>query len=100
MDEIPCDGFADVTWYGRVRSKSEVIAAQVTTGKSTPMETHQTLSDLQVRVRGNVGVVTGKNTVEVNDKSFTLRVHFTDVFIKEAGKWRAFSAQETIEQDP
>ena len=38
--------------------------------------------------------------MEADDSSFTLKVHFTDVFIKEAGKWRAFSAQETIEKDP
>ncbi|HEY1991367.1 MAG TPA: nuclear transport factor 2 family protein [Gammaproteobacteria bacterium] len=100
LDDILRDDFVDVTWYGQVRGKALVMAAQSVTGKSTPMKTHQTLSDLQVRVRGDVGVVTGKNTVEADDGSFTLKVHFTDVFLKEDGKWRAFSAQETIEKDP
>ncbi|HSN16680.1 MAG TPA: nuclear transport factor 2 family protein [Gammaproteobacteria bacterium] len=100
LDDILRDDFVDVTWYGQVRGKSVVMAAQSATGKTTPMKTHQTLSDLQVRVRGYVGVVTGKNTVEADDHSFSLKVHFTDVFLKENGKWRAFSAQETIERDP
>ena len=100
LDDILRDDFVDVTWYGQVRGKSVVMAAQNASDKSTPMKTHQSLSDLQVRVRGDVGIVTGKNTVEADDHSFTLKVHFTDVFLKEAGKWRAFSAQETIEKDP
>jgi len=100
LDDILRDDFVDVTWYGQVRGKSVVLAAQSTGDKSATMKTHQTLSDLQVRVRNDVGVVTGKNTVEADDHSFTLKVHFTDVFLKEAGKWRAFSAQETIEKDP
>lgn len=100
LDDILRDDFVDVTWYGQVRGKSVVMAAENASDKSTPMKTHQSLSDLQVRVRGDVGVVTGKNTVEADDHSFTLKVHFTDVFLKEAGKWRAFSAQETIEKDP
>lgn len=100
LDDILRDDFVDVTWYGQVRGKSVVMAAQNAGDKSTTMKTHQSLSDLQVRVRGDVGIVTGKNTVEADDHSFTLKVHFTDVFLKEAGKWRAFSAQETIEKDP
>lgn len=100
LDDILRDDFVDVTWYGQVRGKALVMAAQGTAGKTAPMKTHQSLSDLQVRVRGDVGVVTGKNTVEADDHSFTLKVHFTDVFLKTDGKWHAFSAQETIERDP
>ena len=59
LDEILRDDFVDVTWYGQVRGKNMVMQAQSVSGKTTPMKTHQTLSDLQVRVRGDVGVVTG-----------------------------------------
>jgi ketosteroid isomerase-like protein len=65
---------------------------------AAPVKSSQTLSDLKVRVHGDMGVVTGVNTAEAADKSFTVKVRFTDVFVKDKGVWRALSAQETIEK--
>jgi hypothetical protein len=89
------DDFQDVSWQGQLRSKAEVLAAS-----AAPVTSTQTLSDLKVRVHGEMGVVTGINTTEAADKSFTVKVRFSDVFVKKDGKWRALSAQETIEKGP
>ena len=87
------DDFQDVSWQGALRSKAEILAAG-----AVPVTTTQTLSDLKARVHGDLGVVTGINTTEAADKSFTVKVRFTDVFVKADGKWRALSAQETIQK--
>ena len=89
------DDFQDVSWQGQLRSKADVLAAS-----AAPVTTTQTLSDLKVRVHGDLGVVTGINTTEAADKSFTVKVRFTDVFVKLDGRWRALSAQETIQKGP
>jgi hypothetical protein len=87
------DDFQDVSWQGQVRSKAEVLAAG-----ASPVTSSQTLSALSARVHGDIGVVTGTNTTEAADKSFTVKVRFTDVFVKVDGQWHALSAQETIEK--
>jgi ketosteroid isomerase-like protein len=94
LDAILMDDFEDVSWQGELRGKSEIMAIAM----AAPVKSTQTLSDLKVRVHGDMGVVTGVNTAEAADKSFTVKVRFTDVFVKDKGTWRALSAQETIEK--
>ena len=89
------DDFQDVSWQGQLRSKADVLAAG-----AAPVTSTQTLSDLKARVHGDMGVVTGINTTEAADKSFTVKVRFTDVFVKLGDRWRALSAQETIQKAP
>jgi ketosteroid isomerase-like protein len=94
LDAILMDDFEDVSWQGELRGKTEIMAIAM----AAPVKSSQTLSDLKVRVHGDLGVVTGVNTAEAADKSFTVKVRFTDVFVKNQGRWRALSAQETIEK--
>jgi ketosteroid isomerase-like protein len=94
LDAILMDDFEDVSWQGELRGKTEIMAIAM----AAPVKSSQTLSDLKVRVHGDLGVVTGVNTAEAADKSFTVKVRFTDVFVKNQGQWRALSAQETIEK--
>jgi len=94
LDALLADDFQDVSWQGQLRSKADVMAAS-----AVPVTTTQTLSELKVRVHGDMGVVTGVNTTEAADKSFTVKVRFTDVFVKLGGQWHALSAQETIEKN-
>ncbi|HEY3645532.1 MAG TPA: nuclear transport factor 2 family protein [Gammaproteobacteria bacterium] len=93
LEALIMDDFQDVSWQGQLRSKADVLAAG-----AVPVTTTQTLSDLKVRVHGDLGVVTGINTTEAADKSFTVKVRFTDVFVKSGDRWRALSAQETIQK--
>jgi len=94
LDALLANDFQDVSWQGQLRSKADVMAAT-----AVPVTTTQTLSELKVRVHGDLGVVTGVNTTEAADKSFTVKVRFTDVFVKLGGQWHALSAQETIEKN-
>ncbi len=94
LDAILMEDFEDVSWQGELRGKTEIMAIAM----SAPVTSSQTLSDLKVRVHGDMGVVTGVNTAEAADKSFSVKVRFTDVFVRDKGKWRALSAQETIEK--
>lgn len=93
LETLLLDDFQDVSWQGQLRSKADVLAAS-----AAPVTSSQTLSGLKARVHGDLGVVTGINTTEAADKSFTVKVRFTDVFVKVDGRWHAFSAQETIEK--
>jgi ketosteroid isomerase-like protein len=96
LDALLMEDFEDVSWQGELRGKTEIMAIAT----AAPVKSSQTLSDLKVRVHGDLGVVTGLNTTEAADKSFTVKVRFTDVFVKDKGQWRALSTQETIEKSP
>lgn len=56
------------------------------------------LSELNVRVEGDVGVVTGINRVKgkgADGKVFERRARFTDTFIKRDGRWMVWATQGT-----
>lgn len=59
------------------------------------------LSELQARVEGDVGVVTGVNHARGKDeqgKAFDQRFRFTDTFIKRDGRWQVWATQGTVIQ--
>lgn len=98
----------DVTWHersysdefsgissrnGARRTKTEDIAS-VSKGGLDFAE----LSDLEVRVEGNTGVVTGANHVKGKDDkgvAFDRNVRFTDTFVKRDGRWLVLASQGT-----
>jgi len=90
------EDFVDITWKGEVRDRHAAIAALNAPGR--PSMT-QTLHEVRVRFAApDVAVVTGINAVSSKAPDFTARIRFTDVFVKRAGAWKAFSAQETLER--
>jgi ketosteroid isomerase-like protein len=92
LDRLLADNFIDISYRGQRRTKADVLDAQ-----AAPPGSRQTLSDLQVRVYGETGIVTGVNTVSIG-KQAPVRIRFTDVFVRAGNGWRAVSAQETIER--
>lgn len=59
------------------------------------------LSELNARVEGDVGVVTGINRVKgkgADGKAFDRRSRFTDTFIKRDGRWMVWATQGTLIQ--
>ena len=95
LDAILADDFIDISWQGKLRGKADALSAL-----AAPAQTRQYLSGLKVRLYGDTAVVTGLNTVTAADRSFTAYIRFTDVFVRQAGAWRAVSAQETPEGSP
>ncbi len=59
------------------------------------------LSDVGVRIEGDVAVVTGVNRVrgkEADGKAVDRRIRFTDTFIKRDGRWQVWATQGTVIQ--
>jgi ketosteroid isomerase-like protein len=91
--EILADDFLDSTYKGELRTKGEALAGLRSPSRA---DTDQRLSEMRARTWGAAGVVTGINTVTARDGSFSVRVRFTDVFVRRGGVWKAVSAQETL----
>jgi len=56
------------------------------------------LSEMNIRVEGNMAVVTGVNHVKGRDdknQPFDRRIRFTDTFIKRDGRWQVWATQGT-----
>jgi ketosteroid isomerase-like protein len=56
-------------------------------------------SDMQVRVEGNTGVVTGIYHLKGRDdkgQPFDRRIRFTDVYVKKDGRWQVIGSQGTL----
>ncbi len=83
--------FQDISWNGRFRTKADMIAQLRRTTGQTSMK----FSDWSVQVHGDIGIVRGLNTV-TSKKFGTVRLRFTDIFLKRAGEWKAIDAQETM----
>ena len=56
------------------------------------------IDDVDVRLYGNVAVVTGRTeaTGSYQGNKATVRLRFTDVFVKRKGTWRAVASQATV----
>lgn len=83
--------FADNDWRGRVRTRAEVLAALSNRSPSG----EAVLSDLQVQLAGEVGVVRGLSASRDAAGKLSRRARFIDVFIHRGGRWVAIAAQET-----
>jgi ketosteroid isomerase-like protein len=90
---ILADDFVDTTYRGERRTRREALAG-LTSPQRAPAT--QELSDLDARVYGTTGIVTGINSVTGRNPDFSVRLRFTDVFVKSRGVWKAVSAQETL----
>lgn len=85
-----------MTFTGSVRDRKAALDAL---GSPARPKTRQKLEEERVRVAGSgFAVVTGVNVVSSEEPLFTVRVRFTDVFVRSNGVWKAFSAQETLEK--
>ncbi len=81
---------------GAIQNKSEAIASTKT--DKAVLESLE-LSEMSVRVDGNLAVVTGVNHVKGRDeqgKAFDRRARFTDTFVKRDGRWLVWATQSTI----
>jgi ketosteroid isomerase-like protein len=90
---------ADVTdinsGNGALSTKADDIAA--IKSDTTVYETLE-LSNLNVRIEGNAGIVTGVNHLKGHDGqggTFDVRLSFTDTYIKRNGRWLVWASQHT-----
>lgn len=80
---------------GRVLTKSQVMA-ELDSGERK-LESG-TIDEVNVRLFGNVAVVTGRTvaTGSYQGNSVSVKLRFTDVFVKRGGRWYAVASQATL----
>lgn len=80
---------------GKLETKAQAIESAK--GSKSVYESLQ-LSDMNVRVDGNMAVVTGVNHVKGTDaqgKAMDMKFRFTDTFVKKDGRWLVMATQGT-----
>ena len=80
---------------GALHTKAEDI---VTLKQDKTVYDSLELSNLQVRIEGNTGVVTGVNHLKGRDEkgeAFDVKLSFTDTYIKREGRWMVWASQHT-----
>lgn len=94
LDRLLDDSFVDSTFRGGLRTKHDVLTGPRAAGAYRSIR----LDDMNVRRYGDTAIVTGVNVLEGPGGHDDLaHVRFTDVFMRERGRWRAVSAQETLQ---
>ena len=78
---------------GETLTRSQVL--EMCRKPPVPIESF-TIDDVSVRVFGDSAVVTGRTTVTVGGTSpATVKLRFTDVFIRRSGRWLAVASHAT-----
>jgi ketosteroid isomerase-like protein len=111
MEWSDADKKGDVAWFernwaddyygvnsltGKLNTKAEDIA-EIKNRKD--VLDSAVASDMDVRVEGNTGIVTGVYQLKGRDdkgQSFDRRIRFTDVYVKRDGRWLAVASQGTL----
>ena len=94
LEEIIAPSFVYIGTDGSVNSRAEVFASlQAPDLEIDPFDTQ----DVQVRLYGSTAVLTGwfEQTGRVGDQAYRVRSRYTDVYVREHGRWVAVSAQAT-----
>ena len=94
LGDILADSWAGLGWNGRREDKATALADLKASGNS--LDTFE-MGPMKVRIFGNTAVVTGSDTEKSmeNGKDTSGKYIWTDVFVKQNGKWRAVASQST-----
>ncbi len=78
---------------GNVMTRAEALTR--CEARDVPIET-ATIDEVSVRAFGDAAVVTGRTTMTTGGaQPVTVRLRFTDVFIRRGGRWQAVASQAT-----
>ncbi|HEV2468592.1 MAG TPA: nuclear transport factor 2 family protein [Candidatus Sulfotelmatobacter sp.] len=92
QEEILAPDFVHVLPSGMITKKEQIEYLRKHRGVQEPKH----FEDVRVRIYGNAGIVNG---AVVRGEGVTLRrTLFTDVFVRDKGKWQAVNAQELTEK--
>jgi uncharacterized protein (TIGR02246 family) len=94
LGDILADNWVALGWDGKRTDKAKTLAEMKTPGNS--LDTIE-MGPMTVRVFGNTAVVTGSDTEKSMEdgKDTSGKYVWTDVFVKQNGKWRAVASQST-----
>jgi ketosteroid isomerase-like protein len=102
LDRLIGDDLISITFKGAIRNKAQVIASWTSNapknaaGEETTTSVTTTLNDMQVRVNGDMAVVTGLDRAVFQQKaggSSTSEARFTDVWERRAVGWQLIAHQ-------
>ncbi len=98
MSDILADNWVEQTWDGKTIDKNKALSEMKKEGNSVE---DIEMGPMNVRIFGNTAVVTGSNTEKstMNGKDSSGKYYWTDVFMKENGKWRAVASQSSKASD-
>ena len=94
LGDILADGWVGLGWDGKTPDKAKALADLKAPGNS--LDSFE-MGPMKVRIFGNTAVVTGSDTEKSteNGKDTSGKYIWTDVFVKQNGKWRAVASQST-----
>ena len=94
LADILSDSWVSFGWDGRREDKAAALADLKKPGNS--LDTLE-MGPMTVRIFGNTAIVTGSDTEKSKEdgKDTSGKYVWTDVFVKENGKWKAVSSQST-----
>lgn len=94
LDRLLGEGFHGIDPGGADLDRDDVIAGYTASGFT--LETLR-VEDVQVRVFGDVGLVTGRSTMEgrAGEEAFEGRYRYRDVWVRRDGAWRVVASQLT-----
>ena len=94
LGDILADGWVGLGWDGKTSNKAKALADLKAPGNS--LDSFE-MGPMKVRIFGNTAVVTGSDTEKSaeNGKDTSGKYIWTDVFVKQNGKWRAVASQST-----
>ncbi len=92
LGEILADDWRGLTWEGKTMDKAKALAQLKDKGSS--LDTFE-MGPMDVRFYGSTAVVTGSDTEKSKEagKDTSGKYVWTDVFVKQNGKWRAVASQ-------
>ena len=94
LQYLYADEYMSVDQEGMTWNKKQDI--EIDTAGVSRLSTYK-LEDINVRIYGDVAVVTGRNyaTGKVLDGAAKAQTRFTDVFVKRDGRWQCVHSQTT-----
>lgn len=92
LRDILADNWVGIGWDGGISDKAKVLADVKSPGNS--LDSIQ-MGPMQVRVFGDTAIVTGSDVEKGKEygRDSSGRYIWTDVFVKQNGKWRAVASQ-------
>jgi ketosteroid isomerase-like protein len=94
LGAILADNWVGLEWDGTIANKAKVLANLKAPDNS--LDTIE-MGEMTVRAFGNTAVVTGSDVEKSKEKGKDTsgKYIWTDVFVKQNGKWQAVSSQST-----
>ena len=90
IDRLLHRDYINITAQGLMRAKANVLASAPPPAGST-----QKFTDMRVRLHGDAAVVTGVIVFRTSAGAAPMAFSFTDVYVREDGRWQVLSSHET-----